>query len=69
MCYGEFEIIQIIKESEFLKKIRIITKENFTYIDHNFQLYKNKTIQNTYFIVLSTINQDFNKIDTYNFYE
>ena len=67
--YGEFEIIQIMKDSEFLKKLRIIIKDNFTYIDHNFQLYKNKTIQNTYFIVLSTTNQDFNKIDTYNFYE
>jgi hypothetical protein len=67
--YGDFEIINIVKNSEFLKKIRIINKEQFTYIDHNFQLYKNKTIQHTYFIVLSNTNQDFNKIDSYNFYE
>jgi len=67
--YGDFEIIKVVKESDFYKKIRIINKEHFTYIDHNFQLYKNKTIQHTYFIVLSTANEDFNKIDSYNFYE
>jgi hypothetical protein len=67
--YGDFEIINIVKESEFFRKIRIINKEQFTYIDHNFQLYKNKTIQHTYFIVLSNTNQNFDKIDSYNFYE
>lgn len=48
--YGEFEIIKIIKDSLFFKGLRMISKENFTYIDHNFKLYKNKTIQNTYII-------------------
>ena len=67
--YGDFEIIKVIKESEFYRKIRIINKEQFTYIDHNFQLYKNKTIQHTYFIVLSNTTQNFDKIDSYNFYE
>ena len=38
----------------------MIAKENFTYIDYNFKLSKNKTIQNTYVIILS-INE---KLDT-----
>lgn len=67
--YGDFEIINIVKQSDFFRKIRIINKEQFTYIDHNFQLYKNKTIQHTYFIVLSNTNQNFDKVDSYNFYE
>jgi hypothetical protein len=58
--YGDFEIIKKIKESEFHRITRMIAKENFTYIDHNFKLTKNKTIQNTYVIILST-NE---KIDT-----
>jgi hypothetical protein len=67
--YGDFTIINIIKKSEYFKGIRIITKENFTYIDHNFHLYKNKTIQNTYVIALSNTNIDFTKILNYNFYQ
>ncbi len=67
--YGDFEIINIIKKSEFFKGIRIIIKENFTYIDHNFKLFKNKTIQNTYVIALSTCNINFNFILNYNFFE
>ena len=57
--YGDFEIIKIIQESEFHKITRMISKENFTYIDHNFKLTKNKTIQNTYVIILST-NENIN---------
>jgi len=55
--YGDFEIINKIKKSEFHKITRMIAKENFTYIDHNFKLFKNKTIQNTYVIILSTKNE------------
>ena len=51
--YGEFEIINKIKESKYFKALRMIAKEKFTYIDYNFELYKNKTIQNTYVIILS----------------
>jgi hypothetical protein len=58
--YGDFEIIKKVKDSEFHRITRMIAKENFTYIDHNFKLAKNKTIQNTYVIILST-NE---KIDT-----
>ena len=60
--YGDFEIIKKIRESEFHKITRMISKENFTYIDHNFKLTKNKTIQNTYVIILSSdekINIDY----------
>ena len=67
--YGEFEVIDLIKKSEFFRGLRIISKEDFTYIDHNFKLLKNKTIQNTYFILLSSDNIDFDKVNTYNFYE
>jgi hypothetical protein len=44
----------------------MISKENFSYIDHNFKLLKNKTIQNTYVIILSSNNNiDITKILTY----
>jgi hypothetical protein len=66
--YGDFEIIKEIKESEYFIGLRLITKDNFTYLDHNFKLYKNKTIQNTYIIMLSNNKLiNFNKIKEYNF--
>lgn len=52
--YGDFEIIKKIKENKFHKITRMVSKEFFTYIDHNFKLLKNKTIQNTYVIIIST---------------
>lgn len=67
--YGEFEIIKTIKESMFFKGLKMISKEDFTYLDHNFKLYKNKTIQNTYIILLSTDNYTIDKINNYNFNE
>jgi hypothetical protein len=59
--YGDFDIIKVIKTSKYTKALRMIAKEEFTYIDHNFELYKNKTIQNTYVIILSNkeINTDY----------
>jgi hypothetical protein len=66
--YGDFDIIKDIKNSEFFIGLRIISKENFTYLDHNFKLYKNKTIQNTYIIMMSTDKTiDFTPIENYNF--
>ena len=66
--YGDFEIIKKISESEFHIITRMIAKENFTYIDHNFKLSKNKTIQNTYVIILSTNEKlDTKKILEYDF--
>ena len=65
--YGDFEIINEIKNSKYFKKLRMISKENFTYIDYNFNLFKNKTIQNTYVIILSNISQNYDKLDNYNF--
>ena len=66
--YGDFEIIKSIKESQYFIGLRLILKEDFTYLDHNFKLYKNKTIQNTYIIILSTDTLlDFTKINNYNF--
>jgi hypothetical protein len=66
--YGDFDIIKDVKNSEFFIGLRIISKENFTYLDHNFKLYKNKTIQNTYIIMMSTDTTiDFTPINNYNF--
>ena len=66
--YGDFDIINDIKKSEYFINLRIISKDNFTYLDHNFKLYKNKTIQNTYIIMMSTDKTiDFSFIDKYNF--
>lgn len=66
--YGDFEIIKDIKKSPYFIGMRLISKDEFTYLDHNFKLYKNKTIQNTYIILLSTdININFSKILNYQF--
>ena len=65
--YGEFDIINVIKKSKFFKYLQMIPKEKFTYIDHNFELYKNKTIQNTYLIVLSNTNFNTDYIKKYNY--
>ena len=66
--YGDFEIINKVKQSPFHKITRMIAKENFTYIDHNFKLFKNKTIQNTYVIIISTKKEfDTNYLLNYDF--
>lgn len=65
--YGDFIIMKEIKESKYFKKLRMIPKEKFTYMDHNFELYKNKTIQNTYIIILSNSTLAFDKLEYYNF--
>ena len=58
--YGEFKIIENIKKNKHFKGLRMISKEKFTYLDHNFNLYKNVTIQNTYVIILSSdVNNNF----------
>jgi hypothetical protein len=64
--YDDFYIINKIKKSIYFKGLRMISKNDFTYYDHNFNLYKNSTIQNTYVIVLS--NFDNNYIDILNKY-
>lgn len=67
--YGDFEIISTVKNSVYHKVTRMIPKEKFTYIDHNHMLIKNKTIQNTYVIIVST-NKEFDSsfILSYDFY-
>jgi len=66
--YGDFDIINKLKNSKYLKYLKMYPKELFTYIDHNYNLYKNKTIQNTYLIVLSNVNFDITFIEKYDFY-
>lgn len=66
--YKDMKIMTIIKKSKYFKGLRMLSKNDFTYIDHNFHLFKNITIQNTYIIVLSNDNNDFfDKINKYNF--
>lgn len=68
--YDDFEIMNNIRTSKHFRGLRMISKNDFTYMDHNFYLFKNKTIQNTYVIVMS--NMECNYIDTinkYNFFE
>tara|TARA_E500000178_G_C17022837_1_gene756425 strand:- start:1299 stop:2555 length:1257 start_codon:yes stop_codon:yes gene_type:complete len=66
--YGDFEIIKKIVNSRYYKLKLMISKNDFTYLDHNFNLYKNSTIQNTYIFVLSNDSKkDFSKLNEYNF--
>jgi hypothetical protein len=65
--YGDFPIISEIKKSDYFRELIMIPKDKFTYVDHNFELYKNKTIQNTYVIILSNANQKFDYINNYNY--
>jgi phosphorylated CTD-interacting factor 1 len=65
--YGDLDIIKEIKKSKYFRGLRMISKENFTYIDHNFGLYKNKTIQDTYIIILSNVDINMNILESYTF--
>ena len=65
--YGEFKIIDTVLSSKYFKEHKMISKDQFTYIDHNFLLFKNKTIQNTYVIILSNITIN-NTLKDYDFY-
>ena len=67
--YGDFEIINKMFTSKYFKGKLMISKNNFTYVDHNFCLYKNTTIQNTYVIVLANYeNNHYNIIKDYDFF-
>ena len=58
----------IIRKNQYFKGLRMISKDDFTYMDHNFYLFKNKTIQNTYVIVMSNYENNYmEKINMYNF--
>ncbi len=66
--YDDFEIMGTIRNSKYFRGLRMISKDDFTYMDHNFYLFKNKTIQNTYVIVMSNYENDYiDKINNYNF--
>lgn len=67
--YDDFGIINVIKQSKYFKGLRMISKDNFTYFDHNFYLFKNKTIQNTYVIIMSNCSDcSIDIINTYDFF-
>jgi hypothetical protein len=67
--YSEFNAMKVIRKSPFLRKIKMISKNDFTYKDHNFHLYKNTTIQNTYVIIMSTekLEKELPKLDIYDY--
>ena len=68
--YNDFEIMNVIKKSPFFRGLRMISKDDFTYMDHNFYLFKNKTIQNTYVIIMSNYENDYiENINKINFYK
>ena len=67
--YEDMNIIKVIKKSKYFQGLRMISKNDFTYIDYNFHLFKNTTIQNTYLIVLSNFKNNYiTKINEYDFY-
>ena len=67
--YKDMNIIKVIKKSKYFQGLRMISKNDFTYIDYNFHLFKNTTIQNTYLIVLSNFKNNYiSKINEYDFY-
>jgi hypothetical protein len=65
--YGDFCIVNKMRESKYYIGLRMIPKDKFTYVDHNFELYKNKTIQNTYVIILSNQSQQIDTLNNYDF--
>tara|TARA_B100001121_G_scaffold307466_1_gene329053 strand:- start:5575 stop:6813 length:1239 start_codon:yes stop_codon:yes gene_type:complete len=67
--YNDMKIIKTMKKSKYFQGLRMISKNDFTYIDYNFHLFKNTTIQNTYLIVLSNFKNDYiDKINNYDFF-
>ena len=66
--YDEFLALKDVFDSKYFKAKLMISKDKFTYLDHNFHLYKNVTIQHTYILVLSTSNYNFQDVlNKYNF--
>lgn len=65
--YKDFTIINELKNSKYFKAVRLIPKEKFTYFDYNFDLYKNKTIQDTYIFVISNNDIDLSNFMNYDF--
>lgn len=61
--YEEFNIINVIKSSPYLKYIKMINKNKFSYYDYHHQKKKNTTIQHTYIIVLSNTFFDQSYLD------
>ena len=66
--YEEFNIINVIKSSPYLKYIKMINKNKFSYYDYNHQKKKNKTIQHTYLIVLTNTLFDTSYLDKISYF-
>lgn len=65
--FNDFEIVYKIKKSKYLKINLSFSKDKFSYLDHNFELVKNTTIQNSYVFVLANYDDNFEKIKKYDF--
>ena len=67
--YNDFKIIEEIKSKPYFYGLRMVSKNEFTYIDHNFHLFKNTTIQNTYIIILANFKNNYiEKVNNYDFF-
>jgi len=59
--YEDYTTIKLINDSKYLKFKRMIPKNDFSYLDYFNMIYKDRTIQNTYVILLTN---KFMNIDT-----
>ena len=59
--YGDYTTIKLINNSKYLKFKRMIPKNDFSYLDYFNMIYKDRTIQNTYVILLTN---KFMNVDT-----
>lgn len=67
--YGDYNVINILNESKYLKLKKMIPKHSFSYLDYFNMIYKDKTIQNTYVILVCNefLNLDINLLNNINF--
>ncbi|VVU95591.1 Phosphorylated CTD interacting factor 1 WW domain [seawater metagenome] len=67
--YAEYKTITLINNSPFLRVKRLIPKNDFSYLDYFNMIYKDKTIQNTYVILMTNkhLNLDLDIIKNISF--
>jgi hypothetical protein len=63
--YEDFNLMNEIKNSKFLKFIKIMPKNNFAYFDHYNIKFKSLSIQHSYIIILSNYELT-NQLDIFN---
>lgn len=58
--YGDFDIYNKVRVNPYTKFFKLIPKNKFLYCDYSNVKYKNKFIQNTYLIIISNMDLNFN---------